>query len=89
MPLLTLSPSRIALEVRRAELNAAADRDWRHHLTITLVHAGAWYFLGVFLLLASFHATGPRAQVLMLVGWFVGNVAPITVLVAYWLREQA
>ncbi len=88
MPLLTLSDERIALELRNAELNEAADRAWKRHLPLTLLHATAWYLLGLFLFLSSWHATGPNATALMLAGWLIGNLAPITVLVVSWLRNQ-
>jgi len=89
MPLLTLSADRIAREVRRAELNAAADRAEMRRRAFALLHACAWYVLGLLLVLASFHATGPSAHSLMLLGWLVGNVAPITILVVSSLRQQA
>ena len=88
MPLIVLSPERIAEELRRVAANEAAERAWRRRVTITFAHASLWWAFGLFLTLASFHAVGQRAQALMAVGWFVGSLAPVVVLFFGWLREQ-
>jgi hypothetical protein len=89
MPLLELSAERIAQELRRVEANAAAERAWRRRFAFTMVHAALWWGFGMFLLGASWHSTGTRAQAFLLAALFVGNVAPLVVLFAGWLREQA
>lgn len=88
MALLTLTPERVEKEMREAAANDAADRASRRRLALTLVHAGLWWALGMFLILSSWATVGRIAQALFAAGWVVGNVAPLLVLVLAWLKED-
>jgi hypothetical protein len=90
--LLVLSESRIAEETRHAQEIATAEarwyRAWRWRVVLLTLRCGAAYLAGGMLVGASFALTGDMAQAALWGGLLLGNAGPLTLVYAFWMREQ-
>jgi hypothetical protein len=88
MPLLVLSPARIAAEVRQIEERAADERDWRRRARMLGLDCVLVYLDGLLLALASLHFTGDHAQIALRAGLLIGNAGPLALAYVFWAREN-
>lgn len=86
--LLTLSPKRIAQEMRRMEKIEAGDRFWERRVVRTVLKAAAWYFGGLLLIASSLMVHSfDVGRVLYVTGMVVCCTGHVVTVLRFWAEE--